>query len=241
MARAPNEKAEKAKKLYFKGMKLVEIAKKLNIPAGTVRRWKSTQHWDDELNNDSNGNCNERSSKKTSVRDKSTNARKRGGQRGNNNNFKHGAYKPIYYDNLTDEEKEMFSSVPDDPEKLLTDQIALLSIRENRLMSSIAYYTGEWTAVQDKLIPSRANRVITSTQFENSHGSQSNNKVTTVESEKTDAINVIEKLESELTKVQRQKTKAIESLARLRREKAMNSEGNIIIPIVIEGGENLES
>ena len=69
----------------------------------------------------------------------------------------------------------------------------------------------------------------------------SNNKVTTVESEKTDAINVIEKLESELTKVQRQKTKAIESLARLRREKAMNSEGNIIIPIVIEGGENLES
>lgn len=63
MARAPNEKAAEAKKLYFKGMKLVEIAKKLNVPAGTVRRWKSTQHWDDELNNDSNGNCNERSSK----------------------------------------------------------------------------------------------------------------------------------------------------------------------------------
>ena len=96
MARAPNEKAEKAKKLYFKGMKLVEIAKKLNIPAGTVRRWKSTQHWDDELNNDSNGNCNERSSKKTSVRDKSANARKRGGRRGNHNATSNTAHTSQY-------------------------------------------------------------------------------------------------------------------------------------------------
>jgi len=29
-------------------MKLVEIASQLEVPAGTVRRWKSTYHWDGE-------------------------------------------------------------------------------------------------------------------------------------------------------------------------------------------------
>ncbi len=48
MARSPNEKAEEAHKLYKDGMKLVEIASQLNIPAGTVRRWKSTYCWDGE-------------------------------------------------------------------------------------------------------------------------------------------------------------------------------------------------
>lgn len=50
MARAPNGKAEKARELYSSGMKLVEIAAKLGVPAGTVRRWKSTQKWDSEQN-----------------------------------------------------------------------------------------------------------------------------------------------------------------------------------------------
>lgn len=48
MARAPNEKAIKAFELYKQGMKLVEIASQLNVPAGTVRRWKSTYKWDGE-------------------------------------------------------------------------------------------------------------------------------------------------------------------------------------------------
>ncbi len=59
MARAPNKKAEEAKELYQQGMPLVEIAKKLNIPAGTVRRWKSTYKW---------GGESERSDSKTNAR-----------------------------------------------------------------------------------------------------------------------------------------------------------------------------
>lgn len=46
MARAPNQKAEKAYKLYKEGMKLVDIAARLDVPPGTVRRWKSTYHWE---------------------------------------------------------------------------------------------------------------------------------------------------------------------------------------------------
>jgi len=42
MARAPDPRIEKAKAMYFEGRKLVEIAKTLDLPEGTVRRWKST-------------------------------------------------------------------------------------------------------------------------------------------------------------------------------------------------------
>lgn len=48
LARGPNENAEKAYRLYKQGMKLVEIASQLNIPDGTVRRWKSVYKWDGE-------------------------------------------------------------------------------------------------------------------------------------------------------------------------------------------------
>lgn len=69
MPRAPNEKIEKAKELYLNGVKLVEIASQLEIPPGTVRRWKSTYNWDSE-----------RSDKKANVR-----KNKKGAQPGNKN------------------------------------------------------------------------------------------------------------------------------------------------------------
>ena len=48
MARAPDPRIEQAKAMYLKGAKLVDIASQLNIPEGTVRRWKCTHDWDNE-------------------------------------------------------------------------------------------------------------------------------------------------------------------------------------------------
>lgn len=67
MARSPNEKAEKARELYKGGMKLVEIASQLDVPAGTVRRWKSTYHWDGEQQSERSEKKSERSESKKSV------------------------------------------------------------------------------------------------------------------------------------------------------------------------------
>lgn len=39
------EEMEKARKLYESGFSLVDIAKELDVPPGTVRRWKCTQKW----------------------------------------------------------------------------------------------------------------------------------------------------------------------------------------------------
>ena len=66
MARAPDPRIEQAKELYKKGMKLVEIASQLNLPEGTVRRWKCTYKWDSERS-DKNS---ERSEKKKTGKKK---------------------------------------------------------------------------------------------------------------------------------------------------------------------------
>lgn len=69
MARAPDQRYDEAYKLFLSGKKLIEIANQLNLPEGTVRRWKSTHKWDSE-----------RADKKANVR-----KRKKGGQPGNKN------------------------------------------------------------------------------------------------------------------------------------------------------------
>lgn len=48
MVRAPDPRIEQAKAMYLNGQKLVEIAGQLNLPEGTVRRWKCTHKWDSE-------------------------------------------------------------------------------------------------------------------------------------------------------------------------------------------------
>lgn len=71
MPKSKNEKAIEAEQLYRKGLKLVEIARQLDVPSGTVRRWKSNYKWDAQ---------SERSDKNKA------NARKKGGQIGNRGN-----------------------------------------------------------------------------------------------------------------------------------------------------------
>lgn len=56
--------------MYLSGMKLVEIASQLNLPDGTVRRWKSTRKWEGERSEKEN----ERSGNKANVRKKANKA-----------------------------------------------------------------------------------------------------------------------------------------------------------------------
>ena len=63
MPRVPKEIKEKAYQMYKDGTKLIDISKELNIPSGTVRRWKSEQGWDNERSIKS-----ERSERKANAR-----------------------------------------------------------------------------------------------------------------------------------------------------------------------------
>lgn len=48
MAAKKNPLSEKAYEMYKQGMRLVDIAAELDVPPGTVRRWKSTHGWESE-------------------------------------------------------------------------------------------------------------------------------------------------------------------------------------------------
>lgn len=60
MAAKKNPLSDKAYEMYKQGKKLVDIAAELDVPPGTVRRWKSTHGWDSERS----GLRSERSDKK---------------------------------------------------------------------------------------------------------------------------------------------------------------------------------
>lgn len=118
MARAPDPRIEQAKAMYLQGMKLVEIANRLSLPEGTVRRWKCTHKWENERSGIS-------SDKKTNVR-----IRKRGGQPKNKNAVGNGGGAPEQNKNaekygffskyLPEETREIFSAIEQaDPLDLL--------------------------------------------------------------------------------------------------------------------------
>lgn len=66
-----NEKIDQAKKLYESGKRLVDIAKELEVPDGTVRRWKSIYKWDNEKSERSvQKKANVRKKKEVKVRRK---------------------------------------------------------------------------------------------------------------------------------------------------------------------------
>lgn len=69
MARAPNEKVSEAYKLYKKGYKLIEISRELDIPDGTVRRWKKTYGWDGERSQNNKERSNKKVNKKSTKRE----------------------------------------------------------------------------------------------------------------------------------------------------------------------------
>ena len=79
MPRAPNAKKEEAERLFHGGLKLAEIAKKLEVPEGTVRSWKNRGGWGKEKNTKRNVADNETGS------DATLHKKKRGGQPGNRN------------------------------------------------------------------------------------------------------------------------------------------------------------
>ena len=116
MARAPDKRIERAKEMYLQGQKLVEIASQLNLPEGTVRRWKCTHKWE-----------NERSEKKSERSPK----RKRGAPFGNHNGIgppgnKNAEKYGFFSKYLPEETREIFSAIDQaDPLDLLRHQIQL--------------------------------------------------------------------------------------------------------------------
>lgn len=116
MARVPDERYEKAMAMYLNGHKLIEIADQLELPEGTVRRWKCTHQWDSE-----------RSDKKSERSVK----RKRGAQPGNHNSSggppgnKKAEKFGFFSKYLPEETVSIIQQMPTNPLDVLWDQIQI--------------------------------------------------------------------------------------------------------------------
>lgn len=205
MARAPDPRAEQAKELYLAGKKLVEIAKHLELPEGTVRRWKCTYKWGEEKS--------ERSDRK-SERSKRIEKRKRGAQPGNKNSsggppgnkkaMKTGEFETLLFDCLNDEEKRLVESVPADKQRLLLQEIQLLTVRERRMLKRIE-------AIKESVEHLSSGEPIEGMMLVSRKYGMEKDKETDLK-EYQGKLGQIQNIEEALTRVQARKQRAIESL-----------------------------
>lgn len=120
MARAPDPRIEQAKAMYLQGTKLVEIASQLNLPEGTVRRWKCTHKWDNERSDKKNERSRKR---KRGAQPKNQNAvGNNGGAPEQNKNAEKFGFFSKY---LPEETVSIIQEMPTDPLDVLWDQIQI--------------------------------------------------------------------------------------------------------------------
>ena len=120
MARAPDPRIEQAKAMYLEGEKLVEIASQLDLPEGTVRRWKCTHKWDNERSDKKNERSRKR---KRGAQPKNQNAvGNNGGAPEQNKNAEKFGFFSKY---LPEETVSIIQEMPTDPLDVLWDQIQI--------------------------------------------------------------------------------------------------------------------
>lgn len=222
---------EDAFKDWKSGMKYKEIAEKYDITLSAVKSW-ATRDW--KLRKVATGKKKSCNQKGRSARSKAQlgnqHAVGHGAPLRNQNNLKHGLYAGVYWDVLSDDEKAMIKDMDfSDEEEQLQQQIAMLSVREYRLMKDLnrmrqigqggksnnmgmMLYTvdrGEWKHEKQDEASGRVKNILTEDEQKKGH---SVHMSTTMVS----ATDTIVRFEAELTRVQKQKAKCIEQLNAIR-------------------------
>ena len=131
------DKKEQAKKYYEKGWKYKDISEKLSVPLNTLKSWRKRDKW-------------ERGGATKEVQPTNRGAPKGNqnaiGNKGNSrasppkrnkNAVKTGEYETIFADMLSDEEKDIYSKLNDDPFFILDEEIRILKIRQYRMLKRI--------------------------------------------------------------------------------------------------------
>lgn len=145
MARKRDPRRDEAKSIWLESngeKQLKDIADELNVSDSQVRKWKSIDKWSAELK----GNVTIGKSNVTNQGGAPFGNQNAKGNKGNNrasppignkNALKTGEYETIFYETLSDEEKDIYSNLNNDPSFVLSEEIRLLKIRQLRMMKRI--------------------------------------------------------------------------------------------------------
>ena len=145
MARKRDPRRDQAKEIWLKsnGKKVLkELANELNVSDSQIRKWRSIDKWAGEL--------------KRNVTNSKSNVTNKGGAppgnknaignkgnknasppKQNKNAVKTGEFETIFADLLSDEEKDIYSTMNDDPFFVLEEEIRILKIRQYRMLKRI--------------------------------------------------------------------------------------------------------
>lgn len=232
-ARAPTDERLKEQVLseYRNGAKPKALSEKTGISVNTIKSWiKRDKTRRGEEKEGAPGKDKGAPSKgKKGAPPGNKNAEGAGAPDGNQNALKHGAYSAVYWDALSDEERGMIEGVPTDGEDLLIEQIQLFAVRERRLLMAIKKYTeakgGQYVS---GVISFEDKRKFKDEEEEALYKESVEKKVKagerlpgqkhSIQTSTGATIDLISRLERELTSVQSKKTKTIDSLIRLRLE-----------------------
>jgi len=231
---------ERVLSAYRKGAKPGELAKKYGVSVNTIKSWIRR--------------ANAPPKGKPGAEDAGTEGaskRKRGAPKGNRNAvgnsggpplgsanaLKHGGYSPVYWDTLTAEEQALIEGEAQDSEQLLREEIALLSIRERRILARIRVFTeaAEQTESGAGQVTAGVIRTEKLREFPGGSGEEDRALYEQVQSEKVQegelllghgyslttrtesAYDVIHRLEEALTRCQAQKQRCIQTLISLQK------------------------
>lgn len=145
MARKRDPRRDKAKIIWLESngeKQLKEIASELNVSDSQIRKWKSIDKWSAELKGNvtnAKGNVTNQGGAPFGNQNAVGN---KGNSRasppiGNKNAIKTGEYETIFADMLSDEEKDIYSNMNDDPFLILEEEIRILKIRQYRMLKRI--------------------------------------------------------------------------------------------------------
>jgi uncharacterized protein YjcR len=205
--RSPNR--DKAKDLWIESGRtrlLKDIAEELNVSEEQVRKWKNQDRWDKVTL--PNANSNVTNQKGGQLGNKNAVGNKGGAApRHNKNALKTGEFETLFFDTLNQEEKELLETIPHDKEKLLLQEIQLLTVREHRMLKriqSLKEAECEKYMGGDAKIP--AGMMVTRYAAGHERGEWTNLK------EYEGILSQIQIIEDAITRVQARKQKAIDSL-----------------------------
>ena len=145
MARKRDPRRDQAKEIQLKsnGKKVLKVfANELIVSDSQIRKWKSIDKWADELK----GNVTNSKSNVTNKGGAPPGNKNAIGNKGNKtasppkrnkNAVKTGEYETIFADMLSDEEKDIYSTMNDDPFFILEEEIRILKIRQYRMLKRI--------------------------------------------------------------------------------------------------------
>ncbi len=207
MARPRSPNRDKAFQLWLESGKkrqLKDIAAELQVSEEQVRKWKNQDKWDKVTLPNAKGNVIKKN-KGGQPGNRNASGNKGGAAPPKNKNaVTTGEFEALLFDCLNDEEKRLVESVPADKQRLLLQEIQLLTVRERRMLKRIE-------AIKESVENlSNGEPIEGMTLVSRKYGIEKDKETDLKEYQ--GKLGQIQNIEEALTRVQGRKQRAIESL-----------------------------